>query len=202
MSTKRVRASLVAVTTAACVLGASASAGAAPIVDTGTPSLPAFSGAPATAKQIKDPTIAPQNPFMAPNPNSNIHNDTWMTDAYQRRGPLGKDLQTSSGANTPSICGSIAFDSKGRLVSVCPSAAAPPQARIIDPDTLEVISSYTLPTAPNPPNTPEYQNFTGGGYFFLDGEDRIWVRDQDRPHLRPQPGRRRQHADPRDATTT
>ena len=166
---------LVAVATAACVLGASSSAGAAPIADTGTPSLPAFSGAPATAKPIKDPTIAPQNPFMAPNPNSNIHNDTWMTDAYQRRGPLGKDLQTSSGANTPSICGSIAFDSRDRLVSVCPSTVAPPQARIIDPDTLEMISSYTLPTAPTPPNTPEYQNFTGGGYFFLDGEDRIWV---------------------------
>ena len=60
-------------------------------------------------------------------------------------------------------------------MSVCPSLLAPPQARIMDPDTLATISAYTLPTAPNPPNTPEYQNFTGGGYFFLDERDRIWV---------------------------
>ncbi|MFI5122893.1 MAG: hypothetical protein ACHQJ5_08340, partial [Vicinamibacteria bacterium] len=51
----------------------------------------------------------------------------------------------------------------------------PPQARIIDPTTLEVISSFTLPTAPNTPGTKEYQNFTGGGYFFLDNKDRLWV---------------------------
>ncbi len=52
---------------------------------------------------------------------------------------------------------------------------APPQARIIDPNTLATISTFDLPNAPNPPNTPEYQNFTGGGYFFLDDEDRLWV---------------------------
>jgi hypothetical protein len=151
------------------------SASALPIIDTGAPSLPAFTGAPAKAKKIKDPTIAEQNPFMAKNPNSNIHNDTWMTDAYQRRGPLGNNLQTQSGGLPASLCGSLAFDSKGRIVSVCPSLLAPPTARIIDPVTLEVISSYVLPTAPNTPGTLEYQNFTGGGYFFLDAEDRIWV---------------------------
>ena len=112
---------------------------------------------------------------MARNPNSNIHNDTWMTDAYQRKGPLGKSLVATSEAKPPALCGSIAFDSQGRLVSVCPSVIAPPQARIIDPNTLATISTYDLPNAPNPPNTPEYQNFTGGGYFFLDQDDRIWV---------------------------
>ena len=38
-----------------------------------------------------------------------------------------------------------------------------------------MISEFTLPTAPNPPGTKEYQNFTGGGYFFLDNKDRMWV---------------------------
>ena len=60
-------------------------------------------------------------------------------------------------------------------MSVCPSVIAAPQARIIDPNTLATISTYDLPNAPNPPNTPEYQNFTGGGYFFLDQDDRLWV---------------------------
>ena len=60
-------------------------------------------------------------------------------------------------------------------MSVCPSVIAAPQARIIDPNTLATVSTYDLPNAPNPPNTPEYQNFTGGGYFFLDQDDRLWV---------------------------
>ena len=31
-----------------------------------------------------------------------------------------------------------------------------------------------MPNAPDPPGTKAYQNFAGGGYFFLDGKDRIW----------------------------
>ena len=175
MAADRVRASVVAAATAALTLAFAASAQALPIVDVGTPSLPNFSGAAATAKKVKDPTIAPQNPFMAANPNSNIHNDTWMTDAYQRSGPLGNNLQATSGALPPSLCGSLAFDKLGRLLSVCPSSVSPPVARIIDPVTLEVISTFTLPQVPNPPGTKEYQNFTGGGYFFLDNKDRMWI---------------------------
>ena len=72
-----------------------ASAAAAPISDTGNPSIPTYQGAPA-ANPIPSPTKPEQNPFMATNPNSNIHNDTWMTDVYRRRGPLGKNLVTSS----------------------------------------------------------------------------------------------------------
>jgi hypothetical protein len=171
----RVRAPFVALLTALAALALTATASAAPIMDTGNPSLPAFTGAPATAHKVKDPTIAEQNPFMAANPNSNIHDDTWMTDAYQRSGPLGKNPQAGSGSMPPSLCGSLTFDKQGRIVSVCPSLVAPPTARIIDPVTLEVISSYVLPTAPNTPGTQEYQNFTGGGYFYLDNQDRIVV---------------------------
>ena len=115
---------------------------------------------------------------MAKNPNSNIHDDTWMTDAYQRSGPLGNNLQTASGTyapSPPSLCGSLTFDKQGRIVSICPSVVAPPTARIIDPNTLTVISELVLPNAPNAPGTKEYQNFTGGGYFYLDNKDRIVV---------------------------
>ena len=89
---------------AVATLAFAASASAIPIVDTGTPSLPPFQGAAATKHKIKDPTIAPQNPFMARNPNSNIHNDTWMTDAYQRKGPLGKSLVATSEAQAGRRC--------------------------------------------------------------------------------------------------
>jgi hypothetical protein len=160
------------------VLGATPAL-AVPIVSAPpAPSLPAFSGSPAAGVPLPadQTTFPPQNPFMAPDPNSNIHNDTWMTDAYpDRPGPLGNSLVAASEAKPPALCGSIAFDSRGRLVSVCPSIIAPPQARIIDPDTLATIASFDLPNAPDPPGTKQYQNFSGGGYFFLDDRDRIWV---------------------------
>ena len=158
---------------AAAVLASSAVA--APIADPGTPSIPTYQGAPAKKMPIKHATKPEQNPFMAANPDSNIHNDTWMTDAYNRRGPLGDNPETDSYSYPSSLCGSLAFDSKGRIVTVCPSIPFPPQARIIDPETLAPIDTLDLPNAPNPPGQNEFQNFAGGGYFFLDDKDRMWV---------------------------
>ena len=88
------------------------------------------------------------------NPVSNIHNDTWMTDAYQHAGPLGRNLQATSGAHAPSLCGSLAFDKAGHIVSVCPSTFAAPQARVFDPKTLEVLATYDMPDAPEPARAP------------------------------------------------
>ena len=156
-----------------------APATADPIVSLGVPpSHPAFRGEAADPRPLPSGqmSVAPQNPFMAPGADSNIHNDAWMTGAYPlRSGPLGSSLASISEAKNPAICGSLAFDSRGRIVSVCPSAVAPPQARIMDPNTLATIASYDLPNAPDPPGTKLYQNFSGGGYFFLDERDQIWV---------------------------
>jgi hypothetical protein len=140
---------------AACVLGAlPASASAAPAIP---------------------PPNAPQNPYFAANPNNNIHNDTWMTDSYARGGPSGKNPVTNAGTQPASLCGSLTFDKQGRIVTVCPSTVAPPELRLIDPNTLATLATYTLPAGgPPPPGTPAYQNFTGGGYFFLDDQDRVW----------------------------
>jgi hypothetical protein len=134
--------------------------------------LPRYQGAPVAGTPFPA-TVAPQNPYLARNPRSNIHNDTWMTDAYRWPGPLGRSPRAFSAAMPPGVCGSLTFHSRGYLVSVCPTAGAP-QARVIDPDTLAILASYDLPLAPDPPGTPRYQNFAGGGYFFLDRHDRIW----------------------------
>ena len=138
------------------------------------PSLPALSGHAFQGKPIRHASKAPRNPYLARNPNSNIHNDSWMTDAYRRAGPLGSNLQATSEQMRPAVCGSLAFDTPRRLVSVCPALGAP-QARIIDPGTLAIVDTYDLPNAPDPPGTKIYQNFSGGGYFFLDNKNRIWV---------------------------
>src|SRR4051812_34136003 len=157
----------------ACLALPSAAA-ADPIAPGPATTAPAFTGSPATARPLT-PTVAEQNPFFTKNPNSNIHNDTWMTDAYDRRGPLGRNPVAFSGAYPTSLCGSITFDSKGRLLAVCPSATAPPTMRLFDPKSLAILASFDLPQAPDPPGTKIFQNFTGGGYFFLDNKDRVWV---------------------------
>jgi len=162
--------------TAVAIALSAGGASAAPIPSIGpAPSLSAFQGHAAKGKPAWHATKPPQNPFLAADPNNNIHNDTWMTDAYRRPGPIGSSLQATSEAKPPALCGSLTFDTRGRIVTVCPSSIAPPQARIIDPDTLATIDSYDLPNAPDLPGTKTYQNFTGGGYFFLDDDDQLWV---------------------------
>ena len=169
---------------------------AAPIPDPVPTTLPHYQGAPAKAR-VFPATKAPQNPHLARDPRSNIHNDSWMTDAYRRPGPLGNNSRAVSGAMPPAVCGSLAFHSRGFLVSVCPSVIAPPQARVIDPDTLEILAAYDMPDAPAPPGTKPYQDFAGGGYFFLDRQRPHLERDEDRPPGRAPglPRRARDHED-------
>jgi hypothetical protein len=151
-------------------------ADAVPIVSSPPPpSLPAFRGAAVKVRPLRRVTRPPQNPFLARNPFNNVHNDTWMTDSYLRRGPVGRSPSAVSTALPLALCGSLTFDRRGRIVTVCPSTVAPPQARIIDPDSLAIVAGYDLPEAPDPPGTKPYQDFSGGGYFFLDPRDRIWV---------------------------
>ena len=158
------------------LLGLATTGAAAPIPDnvgSAQLGLPRFQGAPFAAKPMTA-TKAPRHPYLAPNPRSNIHNDTWMTDAYAWAGPLGRDPLATSSSMSPAVCGSLTFDSKDRIVSVCPSLVAPPEVRVIDPKTLEIMASYDTPFNTDPPGQRLYQNFAGGGYFFLDGRDRIW----------------------------
>ena len=65
-------------------LVAALAAAVLPIPDPVPTTLPHYQGAPATAHRMRA-TVAPQNPHLARDPRSNIHNDTWMTDAYRRR---------------------------------------------------------------------------------------------------------------------
>jgi len=139
------------------------------------PSLPDFSGKAFKASPIKGATKAPRNPFMAKNQKSNIHNDTWMSGTYSWPGPLGRNLVANSGRADNGICSTIAFDRRGRIVTVCVSTVAPPQARIVDADTLDVLATYELPDTPKVDDTPNYQNFSAGGYFYLDNRDRLVI---------------------------
>jgi hypothetical protein len=108
---------------------------------------------------------------MAANPNNNIHNDAYMTDAYQRMGPLGRKPVTTSTLQAAE-CASLTFDRRNRLETVCVGTNTV-MLKLFDPTTLEELASYNLP--PRRPATGTFNDFSGGGYFYLDHRDRAVI---------------------------
>lgn len=130
-----------------------------------------FTGSASTAKPLPLQQV-PQHPYMAANGDSNIHNDAYQSDTYNRPGPVGRDLEVSSTLFSAE-CASVTFDKAGRIVTVCVGITGA-TLRLIDPRTLATIASYSLPPRENPLSF-SFQNFSGGGYFYLDHLDRAVV---------------------------
>ena len=57
-------------------------------------------------------TLPPRHPFMAPNGRSNIHDDAYMSGAYEFPGPLGRDMERLSTFQVAE-CASVTFDRAG-----------------------------------------------------------------------------------------
>lgn len=154
-----------------------AGAAAEPIPnDPASESPPAFEGGVAKPRRLISPE-PPRHPFMAPNGLSNLHDDAFQTDAYRGAGPLGRSMSVSSTFQVAD-CASVTFDSKGRIVTICVGIEAP-RLKVFDPRTLEELASMTLP--PRSPGTGSiFNDFTGGGYFYLDERDRAILPTNDR----------------------
>jgi hypothetical protein len=134
-----------------------------------------------------------QNPFMAPNPYNNIHNDAWFTDTYQDAGPENANavqkllisklsfLDPDSGAETDITLGNCAaqtYDSSGNLIAVCsgyPDQSAEAFIRHIvalSPDgDLLAYRSYEAPYSGSLADA--IKSFGGIGYFYLDADENM-----------------------------
>lgn len=125
--------------------------------------MPAYIGAPATPNPVVGVAAIPQNPYLAANGRSNIHDDAYMSDLYFTGGPLGKSPTVLSTLLGGSVVG-IAFDQKGRIIT---AALGQTTVRLflIDPVTLA-----TLATRPFGSRSAE-----GGAYFYLDSNDRLVI---------------------------
>ena len=154
-------------------VAAPASAQTDPIPDepTGEPPSPAFTGSPAEPRRL-DAFDPPRHPFMAPNGKSNLHDDAYQTDTYRLPGPLGKDINRTSTLQV-GVCASVTFDSRGRIVTVCVGLTGP-RLLVMDPETLETLGELTLPPR-MPGGVSIFNDFAGGGYFYLDHRDRAVV---------------------------
>jgi hypothetical protein len=113
---------------------------------------------------------------MAPNERSNIHDDAYMSDAYRGLGPLGAGTSRRS-AFFSQDCASVTFDRRGRVESICVGVRNV-TLRLFDPRTLDTIASFDLPPRKVSPNP--FQDFSGGGYFYLDHRDRAVIPTNDR----------------------
>jgi len=138
---------------------------------------PTFTGEAWSPQPVYAPP-APEHPFMAPNQRSNVHSDAFQTDTNVWSGPLGNDLEMISHYEPPGgVCGSITFTSQDQIVSTCLQLRAV-RLKLFDAQTLEELASYELP--PRSPNPNPFQDFAGGGYFYLDNQDRAVVPTTDR----------------------
>ena len=148
-------------------------AAAAPIPEMRTQGLPEYQGAPATPRPLDAP-LPPRHPHMAPNQRSNLHVDAYQTDANTWTGPLGRDMSVISTFYSAD-CASVTFDSKGRIVTICVGLSGP-TLRMLDRTTLAELASFRLPPRQPPaPGENIFQDFAGGGYFYLDDKDRAII---------------------------
>ncbi len=135
--------------------------------------LPPFVGAPWAGGAFPGRS-PPAHPFLAPDGRSNIHNDGHMTDAYDRPGPRGR-APVATSARLGGLCGTMTFDARGRIVTICASPGAA-TLYLLDATTLATLASHALPERPPAaPGQNPLQDFTGGGYFYLDARDRAVV---------------------------
>ena len=154
---------------------APASAAAAPIPDGPRGEASDFSGAPFDSRPLRSPA-PPRHPFMARNDRSNLHQDAYQTDTSRGLGPLGHGMRQTSTLKTAD-CGSVTFDSRGRIVTVCVGFLRPTLV-VMDPNSLAAIEEMPLPL--RQPSANPFQDFTGGGYFYLDNRDRAVLATTDR----------------------
>ena len=139
-------------------------------------------GGPATANPLSlaEAPRPPRHPFMAPNDRSNIHDDAYQTDTADLPGPLGRAMSRVSTFYSKE-CASVTFDSRGRIVTICVGVDRP-QLKLLDAGTLAELATMDLPPRQtSPANT--FNDFSGGGYFYLDNRDRAVIPTSDR-HLR------------------
>jgi hypothetical protein len=172
-------AALLGLSAAAAVASAAPVDAAIPIPSVPGPLLlPTYVGAPATAQPIASFPV-PQHPHLAPNGRSNMHDDGYATDSYTGPGPLGRRPVVTSAFYGVEECATVAFDRNGRIVGLCGNLGGP-VLRLLDPATLDVIASQSLPARQLKLGVSPLSDLCGGTYFYLDEQDRAVVTTTDR----------------------
>ncbi|MFC5179456.1 hypothetical protein [Nocardioides taihuensis] len=142
---------------------------------------PSYVGRPAMARPI-DGVEVPQNPHLAPNGASSMHDDAWATDSYAWPGPLGEKPEVDTAWYGIEECASLAFDTQERIIALCGDLSGP-RLHVVDPETLRFLTTKDLPDRVDVEGKAPWENLCGGAYFYLDQDDRAVVATTDRQVL-------------------
>ncbi|HWJ11624.1 MAG TPA: hypothetical protein VNS46_19750, partial [Nocardioides sp.] len=135
--------------------------------------VPRFTGAAVTPQPLDAPPV-PQNPWLAPNGRSSMHNDAYSTDAYAVSGPTGRALTMRTASYGIRECATMAFDSRSRIVGLCGGLEGFTMM-VIDPVTLRAVAQLQLSARDFSKAANPFTDICGGTYFFLDGQDRAYA---------------------------
>jgi hypothetical protein len=149
---------------------------AAPIPSASPSAATPYVGAPATAHSVSASAI-PANPWMAPAPWNNAHNDTFMSDTYAVAGPLGASPQVFStwlgqgAANGIGFVAMAGFDPAGNIITpvvrgTVGSLYCTVTLTLVDAKTLAVLAEYPMPGYMR----QSLLDRLPGCYFYLDNE--------------------------------
>lgn len=141
-----------------------------------------FDGRPAEARPLSGER-PPQHPWLAPNGASQMHGDAWASDTQAAPGPLGRSpaVRSTARASIGGECATVAFDRRGRIVTVCASFAGM-DLLLLDPTSLRELARYPLPQRPSTRSLDLRRIVTdtsGGAYFYLDPQDRAVLATSD-----------------------
>ncbi|MEZ0577138.1 hypothetical protein [Nocardioides sp. MH1] len=139
--------------------------------------VPHFEGTPAFKKPLAAPPV-PQNPYLATNGTSSMHDDPYSTDAYDVSGPLGRKLVLKSRSYGVRECATIAFDSRHRIVGLCGGLEGFTMM-VIDPVTLGVVDELRISERDLASGANPLTDICGGTYFFLDAHDHAFATTTD-----------------------
>jgi hypothetical protein len=109
--------------------------------------VPPFRVVPATAALADLTSTVPQNPRLAPNGLGSFHDDSYQSDTFPWAGPPAAP-ETMQLAAFPGWCSPALFDAVGRIFTTCFTDEGP-RLFLLDPDTLAMVASLTIPTLTN-----------------------------------------------------
>jgi hypothetical protein len=132
--------------------------------------VPKFIGRAATKAPISRPAV-PQNPWVAANGRSSMHDDPYSSDAYDISGPLGNGLRVTSRSYGVRECATVTFDQHGRLLALCGGLEGFTMM-LINPSTLAPLAQLSMPSRDFTSLSNPFTDLCGGSYFFLTHDDR------------------------------
>ena len=112
-------------------------------------------------------------PFMAPNGRSNIHDDAYQTDTYKWAGPLGTTSPGGRRSFAQRVClGDVRRARAGWSRSAW--ASSDRSWTMLDPEHAGELGDVPCRRAARATRQP-FTDFAGGGYFYLDNQDRAVI---------------------------